>query len=64
MSQSLDVLGGITPEQFLAEYWQKKPLLVRNALPEIINILEPSDIMELALDENVKIGRASCRERV
>ena len=53
MSQSLDVLGGITAEQFLAEYWQKKPLLVRNALPEIINILEPSDIMELALDENV-----------
>lgn len=50
MSQSLDVLGGITAEQFLAEYWQKKPLLVRNALPEIINILEPSDIMELALD--------------
>ncbi len=32
---------------------KKKPLLVRNALPEIINILEPSDIMELALDENV-----------
>ena len=53
MSQSLDVLGGITAEQFLAEYWQKKPLLVRNALPEIINILEPSEIMELALDENV-----------
>jgi len=27
MSQPLDVLGGITAEQFLAEYWQKKPLL-------------------------------------
>ena len=53
MSQSLDVLGGITAEQFLAEYWQKKPLLVRNAMPEIANILEPSDVMELALDENI-----------
>ncbi|RLL34540.1 cupin [Acinetobacter cumulans] len=53
MSQPLDVLGGISAEQFLAEYWQKKPLLVRNALPEIADILEPSDIMELALDENV-----------
>lgn len=53
MSQSLDVLGGITAEQFLAEYWQKKPLLVRNALPEIANLLEPNDVMELALDENV-----------
>ena len=53
MSQTLDVLGGITAEQFLAEYWQKKPLLVRNALPEIVNILEPNDVMELALEEHV-----------
>ncbi len=53
MSQPLDVLGGITAEQFLAEYWQKKPLLVRNAMPEIVNLLEPSDVMELALEENV-----------
>ncbi len=53
MSLPLDVLGGITAEQFLAEYWQKKPLLVRNALPDIANILEPKDVLELALDENV-----------
>lgn len=53
MSQPLDVLGGITAEQFLAEYWQKKPLLVRNAMPEITGLLEPDDVMELALDENV-----------
>ncbi|MHA5056986.1 ribosomal protein uL16 3-hydroxylase [Acinetobacter schindleri] len=53
MSQPLDVLGGITAEQFLVEYWQKKPLLVRNAMPEIAGLLEPDDVMELALDENV-----------
>lgn len=53
MSQTLDVLGGITAEQFLSEYWQKKPLLVRNALPEITDLLEPNDVMELALDENI-----------
>ncbi|KGT48672.1 cupin domain-containing protein [Acinetobacter sp. HR7] len=53
MSQPLDVLGGITAEQFLAEYWQKKPLLVRNAMPEISGLLEPDDVMELALEENV-----------
>lgn len=29
-----------------------KPLLVRNALPEIANLLEPSDVMELALEED------------
>lgn len=53
MSSPLDVLGGISAEQFLAEYWQKKPLLVRNAMPEIVGLLEPNDVMELALDENV-----------
>lgn len=53
MSLPLDVLGGITAEQFLSEYWQK-PLLVRNALPEIANILVPDDVMELALDENTR----------
>ena len=53
MSQPLDILGGITAEQFLAEYWQKKPLLVRNALPEIASLLEPNDVMELALEENI-----------
>ncbi|WP_347456824.1 cupin domain-containing protein [Acinetobacter thermotolerans] len=53
MSQPLDVLGGITAEQFLAEYWQKKPLLVRNAMPEIAGLLEPDDVIELALEENV-----------
>ncbi|MEG1855701.1 MAG: cupin domain-containing protein [Acinetobacter sp.] len=53
MSQSLTVLGGITAEQFLTEYWQKKPLLVRNAMPEIIGLLEPDDVKELALDEDI-----------
>ncbi|ERS01394.1 cupin [Acinetobacter sp. COS3] len=53
MSQSLAVLGGITAKQFLNEYWQKKPLLVRNAMPEIIGLLEPEDVQELALEEDV-----------
>lgn len=53
MSQSLAVLGGITAEQFLNEYWQKKPLLIRNAMPEIIGLLEPEDVQELALEEDV-----------
>ncbi|MEC8886337.1 MAG: cupin domain-containing protein [Pseudomonadota bacterium] len=53
MSQPLSILGGISAEQFLGEYWQKKPLLVRNALPEIIGMFDPDDIKELALDEDV-----------
>ncbi|AUM26491.1 cupin domain-containing protein [Acinetobacter pittii] len=52
MTEPLTVLGGITAEQFLAEYWQKKPLLVRNGLPEIIGFLQPQDVQELALEEH------------
>lgn len=43
---------GITPEQFLAEYWQKKPLLIKQGLPQLIGMFEPEDILGLALDED------------
>jgi 50S ribosomal protein L16 3-hydroxylase len=52
-TQGLSVLGGISAEQFFAEYWQKKPLLVRNALPQVVGLLVPQDIMELAQEEVV-----------
>jgi 50S ribosomal protein L16 3-hydroxylase len=52
MTEPLTVLGGITAEQFLAEYWQKKPLLVRKGLPEIVGLLQPQDVQELALEEH------------
>lgn len=53
MYVKLDVLGGISAEQFFAEYWQKKPLLVRNAIPEIDGMLEPEDILGLAQEDGV-----------
>ena len=43
----------ITPEIFLRDYWQKKPLLIRGGLPEIVGQLEPDDILELAQTEEV-----------
>ena len=63
MSQTLDVLGGITAEQFLSEYWQKKPLLVRNAIPEIAGILEPNDVMELALENEISARLIKQKDR-
>lgn len=43
----------ITPEIFLRDYWQKKPLFIRNGLPQIVGQFEPNDIVELAQAENV-----------
>ncbi|TXD97952.1 cupin domain-containing protein [Psychrobacter frigidicola] len=42
----------ITPEQFLSDYWQKKPLLIKQGLPQLIGMFEPDDILGLALDED------------
>lgn len=52
-STPLAVLGGLTAEQFLNDYWQKKPLLVRNAMPQLAGLFEPQDILELALEDGV-----------
>ncbi|NUF37190.1 ribosomal protein uL16 3-hydroxylase [Acinetobacter lactucae] len=63
MTEPLTVLGGITAEQFLAEYWQKKPLLVRNGLPEIVGLLEPQDVQELALEEHASVRLIRQKDR-
>ena len=43
----------ITPEIFLRDYWQKRPLVIRGGLPEIVGLFEPQDIIELAQEEEV-----------
>lgn len=47
-------LGGLTATEFLRDYWQKKPLLVRNAFPELAYRLSPEDLMELAQEESAE----------
>ena len=42
----------ITPEQFLKDYWQKKPLLIKQGLPHLIGMFEPEDILGLSIDED------------
>lgn len=42
----------ITPEQFLSDYWQKKPLLIKQGLPQLIDMFEPEDMLGLALEDD------------
>lgn len=42
----------ITPEQFLSDYWQKKPLLIKQGLPQLIGMFEPDDMLGLAIEED------------
>lgn len=45
--------ANITPEIFLAEYWQKKPLLIKNGLPALVGMFEPTDVLDLATEDGV-----------
>lgn len=48
------LLGDLTPQEFLDTYWQKKPLLVRGALPEFQSPIEPGELAGLACEEDVE----------
>lgn len=52
--QPLAMLGGLTAEQFLSEYWQKKPLLVRNALPGFTGLLTRDEMLDLSCRDDVE----------
>ncbi|WP_158885042.1 cupin domain-containing protein [Rhodanobacter sp. L36] len=41
---------GMSPAQFLRDYWQKRPLLIRNAFPDFKAPLEPDDLAGLACE--------------
>ncbi|WP_443091260.1 ribosomal protein uL16 3-hydroxylase [Basfia succiniciproducens] len=53
MSRKFCLPEHISAEDFLRDYWQKKPLIIRNGLPEIVGMFEPEDILELAQNEDV-----------
>ncbi len=44
--------GGL--DNFLAEYWQRKPLLIRQALPDFSSPLEADELAGLALEEDIE----------
>ena len=48
------LLGGISTEVFLRDYWQKKPLLIRHAFPDLENPLSPDELAGLALEQEVE----------
>lgn len=45
-------LGDMTPEHFLENYWQKKPLFVKGALSKIDDLASPEDLIEMGQEEN------------
>ena len=54
MNSPLALLNNLTPSQFLTEYWQKKPLLIRQAIPNFEGLLTPNELAGLACEEDVQ----------
>ncbi|HEY4072850.1 MAG TPA: cupin domain-containing protein [Herbaspirillum sp.] len=52
--KTLSILGDITPAQFLRDYWHKKPLLIRQALPDFKALLTSKELFALAAREDVE----------
>jgi len=44
------LLGGLTPAQFMRRYWQKKPLLIRQAMPGVKPPVTRDALFDLAAD--------------
>ena len=52
--KKLSILGEITPAQFLRDYWQKKPLLIRQAMPGFKPVMSLAALAALAAQDDVE----------
>lgn len=52
--KKLPLLGGLTPQQFLRDYWHKKPLLIRQAIPQFKPLLSRDELVEMAARDDVE----------
>lgn len=54
ITQLTSLLGGLTPAQFMRRHWQKKPLLIRAAIPGFKPLLARSELFDLAARDDVE----------
>lgn len=54
------VLGGLAPARFMRDYWHKKPLLIRQALPGFTPLLSRDALFELAAHDDVESRLITC----
>ena len=64
LSESWALFGGISPQQFMARYWHKKPLLIRGAIPafalstqsgeSLDSPIPTKELLKFALEDNVQ----------
>jgi 50S ribosomal protein L16 3-hydroxylase len=54
ITKPLALLGNLSPETFMKRHWQKKPLLIRQAIPGMAPLLARGELFDLAGQEGVE----------
>jgi 50S ribosomal protein L16 3-hydroxylase len=50
----MQLLGGLDSRRFLSQFWQTKPLLVRNAIPDFKGVVQAPELFMLATRDDVE----------
>lgn len=54
IQEPLQLLGGLSPQTFMRRHWEKKPLLIRQAIPAFQPILDRTELLDLAAMDDVE----------
>ncbi len=61
--RSLQLLGGLTPRDFMRRHWQRRPLVVRNAMSKALAPVSRAELFELAGRDEVESRLVRARGR-
>ena len=54
INDPLQLLGGLSPKTFMQRHWQKKPLVIRQAIPGFVPPVDRAELMDLAAQSEVQ----------
>jgi 50S ribosomal protein L16 3-hydroxylase len=54
ISLATPLLGGLSPQVFMRRHWQKKPLLIRQAVPGGVSLIERAQLFDLVARDEVE----------
>ncbi|WOB10277.1 JmjC domain-containing protein [Piscinibacter gummiphilus] len=54
ITEPMTLLGGLSPAKFMRRHWQKRPLLIRQAVPNLTSFVSRAELFGLAGQEGVE----------
>ena len=54
IQEPLQLLGGLSSQVFMQRHWEKKPLLIRQAIPGFQPILDRTELLDMAAMDDVE----------